>query len=295
MIGRLASRLSRTREVLSRALRRCSGPRCEPETLEELEAALIRADLGPRLAAELVGALTGADPLGALRGAMERVLLDVDRSLAVAPEPPTVYLFVGANGVGKTTFIAKVARMFSRERKVLVAAADTFRAAAVEQLEVLSRLAGFRVVARGYGVDPASVVHEAVEQARREGAEYVLVDTAGRLHTKGGLLAQLAKIRRVLERMGAGPHETLLVLDAGVGQNGLVQARQFNEVVPLSGVAVAKLDGTARGGIVFAVERELGVPVKLVGLGESLEDIAFFDRRDFVRAILPEGGGDEAR
>lgn len=295
MIGRLASRLSRTREVLSRALRRCGGPRFEPETLEELEAALIRADLGPRLAAELVGALTGADPLGALRGAMERVLLDVDRSLAVAPEPPTVYLFVGANGVGKTTFIAKVARMLSRERSVLVAAADTFRAAAVEQLEVLSRSAGFRVVARGYGVDPASVVHEAVEQGRREGAGYVLVDTAGRLHTKGGLLAQLAKIRRVLERMGAGPHETLLVLDAGVGQNGLVQARQFNEAVPLSGVAVAKLDGTARGGIVFAVERELGVPVKLVGLGESLEDIAFFDKEDFVRAILPEGGGDEAR
>jgi len=302
MIRRLANRLSKTREVLLRALRRSRGEAAsgglDPQTLEELEAVLITADLGPRLASELARLAGGGEPLPALRRGLLAELLSADRALAESGEPPTVYLFVGANGVGKTTVIAKVANMLSAAgKRVIVAAADTFRAAAVEQLAVLSRTAGFRVVSKGYNVDPASVAHEAVETARREGADYVLIDTAGRLHTKTDLMAQLAKIRRVLARMGAGPHETLLVLDAGVGQNGLVQAREFNEAAPLSGVIIAKLDGTAKGGIVFAVERELKIPVKLIGLGESMDDLAAFDPLGFVEAILPEGagGGDEAR
>jgi fused signal recognition particle receptor len=201
---------------------------------------------------------------------------------------PTVVLVVGVNGTGKTTTIGKLAsRLAESGRSVIVAAADTFRAAAEEQLEIWASRAGADFVGSERGADPASVAFDAIDAAEARGRDVVVVDTAGRLHTQANLMEELAKIRRVIAgRLEGAPHETLLVVDATTGQNGLQQARLFGQAVDVTGVALTKLDGTAKGGIVVAIAHELGLPVKLVGVGEELDDLQPFDARDFARALV---------
>jgi fused signal recognition particle receptor len=203
-------------------------------------------------------------------------------------EPPTVLLVVGVNGTGKTTTIGKLARTLGAHgRSVLVGAADTFRAAADEQLEIWAERAGAEFVGGSRGADPAAVAYDAVEAGRARQRDVVIVDTAGRLHTQGNLMEELAKVRRVIEgRVDGAPHETLLVVDATTGQNGLQQARLFSETAGVTGVVLTKLDGSAKGGVAVAIAHELGLPVKLVGVGEGLEDLRPFDARDYANALL---------
>ena len=209
-------------------------------------------------------------------------------TLAAAPEAPTVVLVVGVNGTGKTTTIGKLARKLGEHgRSVLVGAADTFRAAAEEQLEIWAERAGAEFVGGSRGADPAAVAFDAVEAGRARGTDVVIVDTAGRLHTQGNLMEELAKIRRVIEgRIQGAPHETLLVVDATTGQNGVQQARLFAEAAGVTGVALTKLDGSAKGGVAIAIAHELGLPVKLVGVGEGVDDLRPFDARDYARALV---------
>lgn len=290
------------RSLWARALRRVIPPafrRVDADTLEELEERLISADFGVQASMRFVEmvekeARSGgmADEAG-LRQVLERAIRDVfngdgEAELAVAAAPPTVYLVVGVNGVGKTTTIGKLAHRLARQgRSVIVAAADTFRAGAVEQLERWAERAGADFVRGQPGGDPASVAWDAIAAAQARHTDVVLIDTAGRLHTHGGLMEQLAKVDRVVRRRLEGaPHETLLVLDATVGQNGLVQAREFARFVTVTGIVLAKMDSTARGGIVVALREELGIPVRMVGVGERPRDLERFDPDDFVQGVL---------
>ena len=270
----------------------------DAESLEELEERLITADFGVDASTRLVGvveraARRGDDPAERLAEAI-RAVFAADApgqgfgALAVADTPPTAYLFVGVNGTGKTTTIGKLAHRLVRDgRRVTVAAADTYRAGAAEQLERWADRAGADFVRGQAGADPAAVAFDALGAARARRADVVLIDTAGRLHTHKGLMDELAKIDRVIARRHDGaPHETLLVLDATVGQNGLVQAREFSRHVAVTGIVLAKLDSTARGGIVVALREELGIPVRLVGVGEGPADLEPFDARDFVQGVL---------
>ena len=240
------------------------------ELVRRLEARGELADVGEALAEE-VEQLFGEPP-----------------TLARAAGPPTVVLVVGVNGTGKTTTIGKLARKLSEHgRSVLVGAADTFRAAAEEQLEIWADRAGAEFVGGSRGADPAAVAFDAVEAGRARGSDVVIVDTAGRLHTQGNLMDELAKVRRVIEgRLDGAPHETLLVVDATTGQNGLQQARLFSDTAGVTGVALTKLDGSAKGGVAVAIAHELGLPVKLVGVGEGLDDLRPFDARDYATALL---------
>jgi fused signal recognition particle receptor len=206
-------------------------------------------------------------------------------------EKPWVILVVGVNGTGKTTTIGKLGHRFKQEgRKVLLAGADTFRAAAAEQLEVWASRSGIPVITQKYGADPASVAYDALDHAVRHGTDVLIVDTAGRLHTKANLMEELKKIRRVLaKRMAFAPHETLLVLDATTGQNGLRQAEMFTQAAGVTGIVLTKLDGTARGGIVLGIKRETGIPVRWVGLGEGIDDLLPFDAEAFAEGLLGEG------
>ena len=213
-----------------------------------------------------------------------------DDRIDLRPEP-TVILVAGVNGTGKTTTLGKLAWHLSRElhRSVVLAAGDTFRAAAVEQLEIWAQRAEVGFVKGGLGADSAAVAYDAIEQARRDGADVVLIDTAGRLHTQENLMAELAKVRRVIAKQIPGaPHETLLTVDATTGQNGLRQAKLFSEAVDVTGIVLTKLDGTAKGGIALAIVSELGIPVKLIGVGEQLEDLRPFDAADFAQALVSE-------
>ncbi len=269
----------------------------DDETWDELEEALIRADVGVGLTTQLLDDLRGrvkaegiTNPealVDALKEHLVKKLAQVDRGLRLDPGAPNVWLFVGVNGVGKTTTIGKVALRESRAGwTVVMAAADTFRAAAAEQLELWARRVGADLVRGNEGGDPGSVVFDAVERAAAREADLVLADTAGRLHTKLNLMEELKKVRRVAERPPARLTEVLLVIDATTGQNGLVQARQFAEAVDVTGVVLTKLDGTAKGGIVLAIQEELGLAVKLVGLGETAEDLVEFDPEEFVDALF---------
>ncbi len=283
----------------ARSLRRVlprGSARVDPESLEELEERLIAADFGVDASLRFVEAVEraarkGEDPLRALAAEI-RAVFDGDGAaptpLAVAPAPPTVYLFVGVNGTGKTTTIGKLAHRLAGEgRSVMVAAADTYRAGATEQLARWADRAGADFVRGQPGGDPAAVAFDALGAARARAADVLLVDTAGRLHTHKGLMEQLAKVDRVIRRRQEGaPHETLLVLDATVGQNGLVQAREFSRYVAVTGIVLAKLDSTARGGIVVALRQELGIPVRLVGVGERPQDLEPFDAHEFVQGVL---------
>jgi fused signal recognition particle receptor len=299
--ARLRDRMARARSALAGTFAGVRGRRgITDETWEDLEEALLRADLGVGVTTDLLDGLRDEvkskeitepdDLLDALRAEMQSRLAGADRSLHFEPgEPgsPNVWLFVGVNGVGKTTSIGKVASQQRADgRTVLVAAGDTFRAAAAEQLETWAERAGAELVRGSEGGDPSAVVFDAVEAASARGIDLVIADTAGRLHTKTNLMEELRKVRRVADRGTGRVTEVLLVIDATTGQNGLAQARQFGEATQVTGVVLTKLDGSAKGGIVFAVETELGIPVKLVGIGESIGDLVPFDPIEFVDALF---------
>jgi fused signal recognition particle receptor len=290
--GRLRDSLGKSRRALVAELGASFDP-SEEDAWERLEVALLRADVGVPATAELVRRLEAradATDLGDALAEEVETLFGEPPVLAAAPEPPTVVLVVGVNGTGKTTTIGKLARVLTQHgRSVLVAAADTFRAAADEQLEVWAERAGADLVGGSRGADPAAVTFDAIEAGRARGRDVVIVDTAGRLHTQGNLMDELAKVRRVIEgRIPGAPHETLLVVDATTGQNGLQQARLFSETAGVTGVALTKLDGSAKGGVAVAIAHELGLPVKLVGIGEGLEDLRPFDAHDYARALVHE-------
>jgi len=301
--ARLRRRLAGSNNALARALADLlSVDRLDEETWDDFETTLITSDLGVGPTTELTGALRRrfavdgvADPAEARRILHEELLALVDphldRSLNLTPSAdglPAVVLVVGVNGTGKTTTVGKLARVLVAEgRSVLLGAADTFRAAATEQLATWGERVGVHTVRGPEAGDPASVAFDAVAQGAAEGVDVVIVDTAGRLHTKTGLMDELGKVKRVIEKKAA-VSEVLLVLDATTGQNGMTQARIFSEVVDVTGIVLTKLDGSAKGGIVIQVQRELGVPVKLVGLGEGPDDLAPFDPEGFVAGILGE-------
>jgi fused signal recognition particle receptor len=288
--GRLRESLGKSRRALAAELGASFDP-SEEDAWERLEVALLRADVGVPATAELVGKLEArgdATDLGDALAEEVESLFGEPPVLAAAPAPPTVVLVVGVNGTGKTTTIGKLARVLTEHgRSVLVAAADTFRAAADEQLEIWAERAGADVVGGSRGADPAAVTFDAIEAGRARGSDVVIVDTAGRLHTQGNLMEELAKVRHVIEgRVPGAPHETLLVVDATTGQNGLQQARLFSETAGVTGVALTKLDGSAKGGVAVAIVHELGLPVKLVGIGEGIEDLRPFDAHDYARALV---------
>src|SRR5262245_60602946 len=298
---RLRSRLARSQTAFGSALLSLlSSGKLDDETWDEIEEVLITADMGAGPATHLVNRLrtevkvAGSNDLAEVKALLrtdllEQVGVDFDRTLHTAPhgDRPAVLLVVGVNGTGKTTTCGKLARVLIGDgRSVLLGAADTFRAAAADQLETWGNRVGAKTVrADREGADPASVAFESVSAGTAQGVDAVIVDTAGRLHTKTGLMDELGKIKRVIEKHGT-VDEVLLVLDATTGQNGLRQARVFAEVVDITGIVLTKLDGTAKGGIVIAVQRELGVPVKLVGLGEGPDDLAPFEPQAFVDAMI---------
>jgi fused signal recognition particle receptor len=293
-------RLARSQNVFGRGLLSVlSREHLDEQAWEEVEDALLGADVGVGATAEIVGRLrdrtkvVGTRSTGELRALLADELVsalrpDLDRSLRTLPHNghPAVLLVVGVNGTGKTTTCGKLARVLVADgRSVLLGAADTFRAAAADQLQTWGSRVGAETVRGPEGSDPASVAFDAVKQGADRAVDTVVIDTAGRLHTKVGLMDELGKVKRVVERQGP-VDETLLVLDATTGQNGMIQARVFTEVVDVTGIVLTKLDGTAKGGIVISVQRELNVPVKLVGLGEGADDLAPFDPEQFVDALL---------
>ncbi len=295
---RLRESLRRTRQALSSEIQATLFQELDETTWERLEEALIYADVGAQTTAKVVGTLEHEATAGGISGgeALTERLTDLLAELARAGEDridlradPAVILVAGVNGTGKTTTVGKLAWHLAREagRSVVVAAADTFRAAGVEQLETWAGRAGARFVRGPADADPGSVAFEAISTARREGDQVVIVDTAGRLHTQDDLMAELVKVRRVItKQIAEAPHETLLTVDATTGQNGLRQARLFSEAIGVSGLVLTKLDGTAKGGIALAVASELGIPVKLIGVGEQLEDLRPFEPREFARALV---------
>ncbi|MES7526226.1 signal recognition particle-docking protein FtsY [Cutibacterium acnes] len=299
-MARLRRRLANSNNALARGLAELlSADKLDDDAWDDFETTLITSDLGVGPTTELVEKLRSelaidgiSDPAHAREvlhhELVELVGSDMDRSINLdrLEGKPAVVLMVGVNGTGKTTTCGKLARVLVAEGKtVLLGAADTFRAAAGEQLETWGERVGVRTVRKDAGADPASVAYEAVQTGIDEGVDVVLVDTAGRLHTKAGLMDELGKVKRVIEKL-APVSEVLLVLDATTGQNGLAQARVFSEVVDVTGIVLSKLDGSAKGGIVVQVQRELGVPVKLIGLGEGADDLAPFDADNFVTGLM---------
>ena len=299
-LERLRGRLAKSQNALGRSLLGLlGGGDLDEDSWQEVEDTLLVADLGPVVAAAVVSKLrsrlasssvrTEADARAVLRDVLISELYpELDRSIRALPhaDHPSVLLVVGVNGTGKTTTVGKLARVLVADgRRVVLGAADTFRAAAADQLQTWAARVGADVVRGAEGADPASVAFDAVDRGIAAGADVVVIDTAGRLHTKTGLMDELGKVKRVVSRR-ATVDEVLLVLDATIGQNGLPQARVFAEVVDITGVVLTKLDGTAKGGIVFRVQQELGVPVKLVGLGEGPDDLAPFEPAAFVDALL---------
>ena len=297
LLERMKEAVTRTRENLSERIEEAVAfsKEIDRNTLDELEATLISADLGSTTTHEVLGKLREKadrkqiknidelkrllkeELLAILNGANTRPVEKVDGS-------PEVILVVGVNGTGKTTTIGKLAQVFrSQGKTVLLCAADTFRAAAIEQLEIWGQRTGTEVIRTKAGGDPSAVLYDALSAASARHTDYVVVDTAGRLHTKTNLMAELEKMRRTAQRLIPGaPHETLLVMDATTGQNGLQQARQFTEAAGVTGIVLTKLDGTAKGGVVVAISRELGLPVRYVGVGEKAGDLLPFDPKDFV-------------
>ena len=293
--------LERSRQAMSQGLDGllALGRQVDESMLDELEELLLAADLGAETSQEFVSRVRAeAKRTGSLSAADLRILLRqfLEETLAGAAAPlelegrPSVVLMLGVNGSGKTTSTGKLAAALRQSGKgVLLAAADTFRAAAVEQLEEWGRRSGTEVIRQGTGADPAAVVFDAVKAAMARRIDVLLVDTAGRLHTKSNLMDELAKLKRVISRQLPGaPHESLMVIEAPTGQNGLEQARLFHEAIGLTGLVLTKLDGTAKGGIVVRIWKELGVPIKLIGVGESIEDLQPFDAKIFAAGLAGE-------
>jgi fused signal recognition particle receptor len=290
MFSRLRDSLSKSRRALTEQIAAGAFDPEDDAAWERLEEALIAGDVGVPATAELVRRLEARGEVGDLGEALaeEAAALLGDPGLLHVQERPSVLLVVGVNGTGKTTTIGKLAHRLSEHgHSVVVAAADTFRAAAEEQLEIWAKRADADFVGADRGADPAAVAFDAIDAAQARGRDVVIVDTAGRLHTQHNLMEELAKVRRVIERKLEGaPHETLLVVDATTGQNGLQQARLFGEAVGVTGVALTKLDGSAKGGVAIPIAYELGLPVKLIGVGEQLDDLRPFDPQDFARALV---------
>lgn len=298
VMEKLSKGLSRTRERFASTLRSLlSGRTLNDELLDELEAVLIQADMGVasavRIREDLQQAFAdkriakGDDVIEFLKAELKQYWPESDRNIHFAESSPTVILVAGINGCGKTTSVAKLAWRFKQSgKKVCLAAADTFRAAAVQQLTIWSDRIGVDIIT-GSSNDPAAVVFDACDAAKARGADVLLVDTAGRLHTQDNLMRELVKIRDVVARKIPGaPHEVLLVLDATTGQNAVSQARAFQKAIDVTGIFLAKLDGTAKGGVVVAIRNEVDIPVKFIGLGESYEDVAAFDPEQFVEALF---------
>ncbi|MFO7707927.1 MAG: signal recognition particle-docking protein FtsY [Desulfobacterales bacterium] len=297
--ARLRERLAKTRQNLSAGFSRVltGKRRVDAELLEEIEELLITSDVGVRTAARLIERLSAAkagtveELQAALREEILAILTHPPRPARPPGSPPHVIMVVGVNGVGKTTTIGKLAaRLKAQDRKVLIAAADTFRAAAVEQLTIWAERAGADIVRHQDGADPAAVAYDAVDAARARGADVVIVDTAGRLHTKVNLMEEIKKVKRsIAKKLPDAPHEILLVLDATTGQNAISQARLFHEALELTGIALTKLDGTAKGGIVIAICHEFDIPLRYIGIGEGIEDLQDFDPEPFVEALFAAG------
>ena len=293
----LRSGLTKTRTALTGVFGALAGRKIDEEALQTIEASLLRADVGPALSTSLVESLrtawrqgavtTGEEARDHLAQDLRERLGDHRGDIARAEQGPTVLLVVGVNGAGKTTSIAKLAKRFSAEGKVVLAAADTFRAGAVHQLEVWAERLGVDIIKGKEGADPAAVAWDGAEAAVARNADFLIVDTAGRLHVQEELMRELSKIKDVLGRViPSAPHESLLVLDATAGQNGLRQAEHFLAAAAIDGIVLAKLDGTARGGVALSIREHTGVPVKFVGAGERPEDLEVFDPEPYVDALL---------
>ncbi|MCS7336727.1 MAG: signal recognition particle-docking protein FtsY [Verrucomicrobiae bacterium] len=299
LFEKLKQGLARTHGKLVHELKRIvtGSPRLDPQSLAELEAVLLGADFGAAATAQIVAAVKKAyetqgsarlDVAAVAQAEIEKCFPSITPPLFKAQPGPTVVSVVGVNGSGKTTTAAKLAYLVKSEgNTALLAACDTFRAAAIEQLKLWGQRVGVDVIAGAYGADPAAIAHDAVTAAQTRGVDYVFIDTAGRLHTKHNLMQELQKIHRVVaRRLPGAPHEVLLVLDAVTGMNALNQAREFHKAVSLTGLVVTKLDGSSKAGMVVAIHKELGVPVKFVGVGEGPEDLQPFDPKQFARALF---------
>lgn len=293
--------LRKTHSKLAHEIKRVvtASPKLTAGTLEELEATLIAADLGLATTSQILAAVkksyetqgrAGLDVLAIARAQVEKSLNHAQAELKKQPAGLTVVSLVGVNGTGKTTTAAKLAHWVqTRGNTALLAACDTFRAAAVEQLKLWGERLKVPVICGAHGADPAAVAHDAVAAALARQVDYLFIDTAGRLHTKHNLMQELQKVHRIADKKLPGaPHETLLVLDASTGMNALTQAREFNKSVPLTGLVITKLDGTSKGGMVVAIQKELGLPIKYVGLGEKPEDLQPFDGKQFAQALFEE-------
>lgn len=292
--------LKKTQEKLSHEIKRIVtlSPRLAEDSLEDLEMTLVGADFGMEMTEQIVESVrknfetqgrNGLDIFGVARAELESAFAGQDRSLAKNPGQLTVVSMVGVNGTGKTTTSAKLAHSLQRQgQTVMLAACDTFRAAAIEQLRLWGQRLEIPVIASSYGADPAAVAHDAVTAGLARKADYLFIDTAGRLHTKSNLMQELQKLHRVIgKQLPGAPHEVLLVLDATTGMNALNQAREFHKAVNLTGLVITKLDGTSKGGMVAAISKELGLPIKFIGLGEQPEDLQPFDPAGFAAALFP--------
>jgi fused signal recognition particle receptor len=301
LFAKFKAGLQKTHSKLVHEIKRIvtRSPKLDAGGIEELEAALIAADLGMAMTSQIIGAVklayetqggAGMDVFAVARQEVEKSLASNQSGLCKAPQGLTVVSIVGVNGTGKTTTAAKLAHLVqSRGETTLLAACDTFRAAAIEQIKLWGQRLKVEVIAGAYGADAASVAHDAVAAGQARKADYLFVDTAGRLHTKHNLMQELQKLHRVMgKQLPGAPHEVLLVLDATTGMNALNQAREFNKAVPLSGLIVTKLDGTSKGGMVVAIQKELGLPIKYVGLGEQPDDLQPFDAKQFAGALFGE-------
>ncbi|MBD3609037.1 MAG: signal recognition particle-docking protein FtsY [Gammaproteobacteria bacterium] len=300
LFGRLKAQLGKTRNTLTEGMTNLflGAKEIDEDLLEELETHLLMADVGMETTRQIIDDLTdrverkqlsdGEALLTALKEDLADILQPSSQPLIVEDHQPFIILMTGINGAGKTTTIGKLAKQLQNQgKKVMLAAGDTFRAAAVEQLQAWGERNDIPVIAQGSGADSAAVIHDAIQAAQARNIDVLIADTAGRLHTQQGLMEELKKVQRVIQKqVPEAPHETMLVLDAGTGQNALSQAREFHEAMGVSGITVTKLDGTAKGGILFAIARQMELPIRYIGVGEGIDDLQAFDAEQFIEALF---------